>query len=141
MTEKRIDWEGDSYRALCAFPEKARRDSGFQLGPEIAYAMWNAGGKTMSTKHVTPAGGNIFADLKLPDAENLKLRLDLMVAVQEWVESSGLTQAEAAKRMETSQPLLNDALKGRYQRFTIDRLVRMLEAVGKRVSVSVSEAA
>jgi predicted XRE-type DNA-binding protein len=43
--------------------------------------------------------------------------------------------------METSQPLLNDALKGRYHRFTIDRLVRMLEAVGKRVSVSVSEAA
>ena len=32
MTEKRIDWEGDSYRALCAFPEKARRDAGFQLG-------------------------------------------------------------------------------------------------------------
>jgi len=32
MTEKRIDWEGDSYRALCAFPEMVSRDAGFQLG-------------------------------------------------------------------------------------------------------------
>jgi len=32
MDEKRIDWQGDSYQAICAFPESARRDAGFQLG-------------------------------------------------------------------------------------------------------------
>lgn len=95
----------------------------------------------MATEHVTPAGGNIFADLDLPDAQNLKLRLDLMAAVRRWVEDSGLTQAEAAKHMQTSQPLLNDALRGRYERFSIDRLVRMLSAAGKRVSITVDEAA
>ena len=32
MAEKRIDWQGDSYQAICAFPEAVRRDAGFQLG-------------------------------------------------------------------------------------------------------------
>ena len=32
MADKRIDWQGDSYRQICAFPEEARRDAGFQLG-------------------------------------------------------------------------------------------------------------
>jgi predicted XRE-type DNA-binding protein len=95
----------------------------------------------MSTKHVTPVGANIFNDLDLPDAENLKLRLDLMIAIRQWLECSGLTQADAAVRLGTSQPLLNDVIKGRYERFTIDRLVKMLEAVGKHVSISVIEAA
>jgi len=95
----------------------------------------------MSTEHITPVGANIFTDLELPDAENLKLRLDLMIAIRQWLECSGLTQADAAARLGTSQPLLNDVIKGRYERFTIDRLVKMLEAVGKHVSISVIEAA
>ncbi len=32
MADKRIDWQGDSYREVCAFPDAARRDAGFQLG-------------------------------------------------------------------------------------------------------------
>jgi predicted XRE-type DNA-binding protein len=95
----------------------------------------------MKSSHTTPAGGNIFADLNLPDAENLKLRSELMIAVKKWVEDSGLTQAEAAKKLKTTQPRLNDLLKGRYEKFTIDRLVKMLDAAGLHVSVSISKAA
>ncbi len=91
----------------------------------------------MATKHITRASENIFADLELPDAVNLKLRLDLMIAVRRWFEKSGYTQTEAARKLQTSQPLLNDALHGRYERFTIDRLVKMLDAVGKEVSISI----
>jgi len=66
----------------------------------------------MSTNHVTPAGGNIFEDLNVPDAENEKLRLSLLAAIREWVSSSGLTQTEAAAAMGVKQPTLNDAIKG-----------------------------
>ena len=95
----------------------------------------------MKSKHTTPADGNIFADLYLPDAENLKLRSELMIAIRKWVKDSGLTQAEAARRLNTTQPILNDVLRGRYEKFTIDRLVKMLDAAGLHVSISVSEAA
>jgi predicted XRE-type DNA-binding protein len=95
----------------------------------------------MSTKHVTPSGGNIFADLNIPDAENEKLRLHLLAAIREWVNESNLTQTEAAEAMGVKQPTLNDAIKGRYQKFTIDRLVRMLSNVGKQVNITVTDKA
>ena len=95
----------------------------------------------MSSNYTTPSDGNIFADLNLPDAENLKLRSELMIAIRKWVKDTGLTQAKAARRLNTTQPVLNDVLKGRYEKFTIDRLVKMLDAAGLRVSVSVKKAA
>ena len=95
----------------------------------------------MKSKHTTPSGSNIFADLNLPDAENLKLRSELMIAIRTWVKDNGLTQTEAARRLNTTQPILNDAIRGRYEKFTIDRLVKMLDAAGLHVSVSVSKAA
>jgi len=95
----------------------------------------------MSTKHVTPSGGNIFADLNIPDAENEKLRLHLLAAIREWVSGSNLTQTDAAAAMGVKQPTLNDAIKGRYQKFTIDRLVRMLSNVGKQVNITVTDKA
>ena len=95
----------------------------------------------MKSKHISSSNGNIFADLNLPDAENLKLRSELMIAIRKWVKDTGLTQAEAAKRLNTTQPFLNDVIRGRYEKFTIDRLVNMLDAAGLRVSVSVSKAA
>ena len=98
----------------------------------------------MSTKHVTPVpgqGGNIFADLNVPDAENEKLRLILLAAIREWYNDSGLTQDEAAGKMGVKQPVLNDAIKGRYQKFTIDRLVRLLATVGRHVNITISDKA
>ena len=95
----------------------------------------------MKSKHISSSNGNIFADLNLPDAENLKLRSELMIAIRKWVKDTGLTQAEAAKRLNTTQPILNDILRGRYEKFTIDRLVKMLDAAGLHVSVSVNNAA
>jgi predicted XRE-type DNA-binding protein len=92
----------------------------------------------MSTTHITPAGGNIFADLEVPDAENEKLRLILLASIREWFIDSGMTQKEAASCMNIKQPVLNDAIKGRYHKFTIDRLVRMLATVGMHVTITVT---
>lgn len=74
-------------------------------------------------------------------AANLKLRSQLMMAVAEYVRQSGLTQAEAAEKLGTTQPRLNDVLKGKIEKCTVDRLVNMLAAVGSRVDVRISHAA
>ena len=92
-------------------------------------------------KHITPADGNIFEDLGLNEAENLKLRAELMVEIRRYIEENNLTQAVAAKMMGITQPRLNDVIKGRIEKCTIDRLVNMLAAVGRHVTVNVSEAA
>ena len=95
----------------------------------------------MTIEHITPADANIFEELGLPDAENHKLRAQLMVEVRQYVEESGLTQADAAKALKTTQPRLNEVLKGKIEKCTIDRLVQMLAEVGWRVSITVSKAA
>lgn len=74
-------------------------------------------------------------------AANLKLRSQLMMEVSEYVEQSGLTQVEAAKRLGTTQPRLNDVLKGRIDKCTVDRLVNMLAAVGYKVKLGIAPAA
>jgi len=74
-------------------------------------------------------------------AENLKLRSMLMMEIDRYFEASNLTQSEAAKRMHTTQPRLNDVLQGKIEKCTIDRLVNMLAAVGRQVSMRVSDAA
>ena len=95
----------------------------------------------MTTEHIIPAGANIFDELGLPDAENLKLRAQLMMEVRQYVDESGLTQAAVARAMKTTQPRLNEVLKGKIGKCSIDRLVQMLAEVGRHVSIKVSRAA
>lgn len=87
--------------------------------------------------YVTHANGNIFKDLGLPESENLKLRAELMVEIRKYVKESGLTQAEAAITLKTTQPRLNDIIKGRIEKCTLDRLVNMLAEVGKHVEIAI----
>lgn len=72
---------------------------------------------------------------------NLKLRSALMLEITKWFEASGYTQKEAATVLGTTQPRLNDVLKGKIDRCTIDRLVNMLEAAGQHVYFNLAKAA
>ena len=74
-------------------------------------------------------------------AENLKLRSRLMMAIAEYVAESGLTQTEAARKLGTTQPRLNDVIKGRIDKCTVDRLVNMLSQAGFRVDMKIHHAA
>ena len=91
----------------------------------------------MDVTHITPADGNVFADLGLDDAENLRLRAQLMIEVKRFVEDSGLKQREAAKAMGTTETRLSEILHGRIEKCTIDRLVNMLAQVGRHVRLAV----
>jgi predicted XRE-type DNA-binding protein len=96
----------------------------------------------MTVEHVTPAGGNVFEDLGFSpeEAENLKIRAVLMDAIEELIESRGLTQQRAAELLGTTQPRVSDLVRGKINEFTIDSLVKMLSHAGARVEVQVSEA-
>lgn len=74
-------------------------------------------------------------------AASLRLRSQLMMEASEYVKQSGLAQAEAAGKLGTTQPRLNDVMKGKIEKYTVDRLVNMLAAVGYTVNLNVSHAA
>lgn len=74
------------------------------------------------------------------EAANLRLRADLMQKIQAIVQQSGWTQVEAAARCGVTQPRMNDLLRGRFSRFSLDALVNIATAIGRRVHVEVDAA-
>ncbi len=60
------------------------------------------------------------------EAENMKLRSSLTIALQEHIRTEGLTQKEAAKKFGVTQPRISDLTRGRIDLFSIDTLVNML---------------
>lgn len=75
------------------------------------------------------------------EAENMKLRAMLMMALKDHIESEGLTQAAAAKRFGVTQPRISDLMRGKIEVFAIDTLVNMLAAAGLHVEMKVGRAA
>ncbi len=75
------------------------------------------------------------------EAANLRLRSAIMRQIAAIVEESGWTQAEAAARCGVTQPRINDLLRGRIARFSLDALVNIAAALGRRVTVKVEDAA
>ena len=49
-------------------------------------------------------------------------------------------QAEAAAQCGVTQPRMNDLLRGRVARFSLDALVNIATALGKRVRVAIEAA-
>jgi predicted XRE-type DNA-binding protein len=78
---------------------------------------------------------NVFRDLGFSpeEAENLRVRSDLMIALSKVIDGRGLTQVQAAKLLGVSQPRVSDLVRGKIGRFSIDTLVAMLGHAGVRV--------
>ena len=91
----------------------------------------------------TRGSANVFRDLgfESEEAENLKLRSELMMRIEDFHKKSGMTQAETAKVLGLTAPRLNALLKGKIGIFSIDSLVNMLGRAGLRVELRVRKAA
>jgi predicted XRE-type DNA-binding protein len=74
-------------------------------------------------------------------AENMKLRSTLMMALKDHIARTGLSQSEAAKVFGVTQPRVSDLMRGKIELFSLDTLVNMIGAAGLRVEMRVSDAA
>jgi predicted XRE-type DNA-binding protein len=75
------------------------------------------------------------------EAENMRLRSQLMMALEQHIRAKGWTQAEAARKLGVTQPRVSDLLRGKISLFALDTLVNMVAAAGLHVEIHVSEAA
>lgn len=69
------------------------------------------------------------------EAANMKARADLMIAIHKTVLGWNITQAASAKRLGLTQPRLNDLLKGRITKFSLDALINHATKAGLDVKV------
>jgi predicted XRE-type DNA-binding protein len=75
------------------------------------------------------------------EAENMKLRSSLMMALKEQISRHAWTQAEAAARFGVTQPRVSDLMRGKINLFALDALVNMAVAAGLHIEMRIAEAA
>jgi predicted XRE-type DNA-binding protein len=73
-------------------------------------------------------------------AANLRARVELMRRITEVVKDGGWTQVDAATHCGISQPRINDLLRGRVSRFSIDALMNIATALGRTVYFELNSA-
>lgn len=94
----------------------------------------------MTTKpRVQAGGGNVFADLKITDADEYLAKAQLAARIFQVVKGRRLTQAAAGKLLGINQPKVSALLNGQLDGFSTDRLFRFLTALGCDVRISVSQ--
>ena len=74
------------------------------------------------------------------EAANLKARAELMRQIEAIVRTNEWTPADAAKNCGVTQPRMNDLLRGRIARFSLDALVNIAAALGRNVRVTLDAA-
>jgi predicted XRE-type DNA-binding protein len=81
--------------------------------------------------------GNVFADLGLADAEELKIKSGLMIEIARAVRRFRLTQEEAGRRMGISQAKVSGLMRGDFSNFSEQKLMECLNRLGYDIEIRV----
>jgi predicted XRE-type DNA-binding protein len=84
---------------------------------------------------ITRSSGNVFADLKLADADEKQTKVRLAVAINEILKQQGLRQEAAAKLLELNQPKISALANYQLEGFSVERLLRFLNALDRDIEI------
>jgi predicted XRE-type DNA-binding protein len=93
----------------------------------------------MPNRESTPSSGNVFADLNLPQADDLLAKADLAAKIIAEIERRRLTQRQAAAILGIDQPKVSALRQGKLSGFSIERLMRLLLLLGRDIKIVVKE--
>jgi predicted XRE-type DNA-binding protein len=71
------------------------------------------------------------------DSASIRARAGLMITLQEHLRKRGVSQSQAAKLLQVTQPRISALMRGKIDLFSSDTLIEMLGRLGARVRVSV----
>jgi predicted XRE-type DNA-binding protein len=91
------------------------------------------------TRKQLPArsSGNVFADLRLPNAVEKQTKVRLAVAINRIIQDQHLSQLVAARRLNVNQPKISALSNYRLEGFSIERLMNFLTALDRDVDIVV----
>jgi predicted XRE-type DNA-binding protein len=83
------------------------------------------------------SSGNVFVDLGFDKetAEHLRIRSALMATVRRVIDDAEMTQSEAAKLFNVTQPRISNLMRGKIDLFSVDTLIEMLSRAGVGIEV------
>jgi predicted XRE-type DNA-binding protein len=83
------------------------------------------------------SSGNVFADLGLPNPDELLVKAQLAYQISELISARQLTQVEAAELLGIDQPKISALIRGKLSGFSTERLFRFLNALGSNVEIRI----
>ena len=89
---------------------------------------------------VVRGSGNAFADLGLPDSDAEYIKAQLAAELIRTMRQSKMTAVTVSKLTGTTEADISRIRSGDLGRFSIDRLVRILNGLNRRVKVTVGPA-
>lgn len=87
----------------------------------------------------TMGSDNPYADLGLPDADEMYLKAQLAHSIRRTIQARSITQKQAARLMGATQPKVSAIMGGKLETFTSDRLLRYLLQLGVPMSLTIYE--
>ena len=96
--------------------------------------------RTLNGIEIEASSGNVFRDLGLADAEQLKIKSGLVIEITRAVRRLGLTQEEAARRMGISQPKVSGLMRGDFSNLSEQKLMECLNRLGYDIEIKLSPA-
>ncbi len=91
----------------------------------------------MPNRESTPSSGNVFADLNLPQANDLLAKAELTSKIIAEIQRRRLTQSQAAVILGIDQPKVSALKQGKLSGFSIERLLRFLLLLGQNIEITV----
>ena len=92
-----------------------------------------------SDSTVERGSGNVFADLDVPDADAHLLKAELVSRIDTIVRQRRITQIEAARMLGLSQPDVSRLLRGDFRQYSLERLFRLLTALGCDIDIVIRQ--
>lgn len=91
---------------------------------------------------ITLSSGNVFADLGFDAAEAaiLQMRAKLINDLRSSLQSSGMTQVEAARQLGIAQSRVSDLMRGKWEKFSLEMLITLEARVGRQVTLELAPA-
>jgi predicted XRE-type DNA-binding protein len=80
---------------------------------------------------------NVFADLGLPDAEELLAKAELTRQIIDIIGKRNMTQAKAAEILGIDQPKVSALVRGKLSGFSLERIIHFLNLLGRDVQIVV----
>ena len=89
---------------------------------------------------ITESSGNVFADLGFEPAEAviLEMRARLLSDLREYIQSSGMTPTQAAKKLKIGRTRLSDLTRGRWEEFSLEMLITLAARMGCKVTLELA---
>lgn len=89
---------------------------------------------------IEKSGGNVYADLGIPNADEMLVKAQLAMKIGEIIKARGWTQQQAADVLDMTQPKLSKMLRGQFRGISEAKMMECLARLGRDIQIVVGPA-